>query len=42
MTSYFPDRRYLLEASSPTSAGNLNFMLKMLMHQEIDNAKSNN
>lgn len=40
MTSYFPDRRYLLEASSPTSAGNLNFMLKMLMHQEIDNAKS--
>ncbi|HEO0387242.1 TPA: carbohydrate kinase [Streptococcus agalactiae] len=40
MTSYFPDRRYLLEASSPTSAGNLDFMLKMLMHQEIDNAKS--
>ena len=41
MNSYFPDRQYLVEASSPTSAGNLNTMLKMLMSEEIMTIKQN-
>ncbi|MBM7643282.1 FGGY-family carbohydrate kinase [Streptococcus loxodontisalivarius] len=39
MNSYFPNRDFLVEASSPTSAGNLDAMLKMLMSEEIKNAK---
>lgn len=39
MTSYFPSRDYLVEASSPTSAGNLDIMLKLLMAEEIQNLK---
>lgn len=35
MNSYFPDKSYLIEASSPTSAGNLNIMLKILMSDEM-------
>lgn len=40
MNSYFPDKKFLVEASSPTSAGNLNTMLKLLMFDEIQNAKN--
>lgn len=39
MNSIFPTGKYLLEASSPTSAGNLAIMLKMLMTAEIRDAK---
>lgn len=39
MNSYFPDKRYLVEASSPTSAGNLNAILKMLMFEEMRTVK---
>lgn len=35
MNSIFPTGKYLLEASSPTSAGNLAIILKMLMTAEI-------
>lgn len=41
MNSIFPTGKWLVEASSPTSAGNLAIMLKMLMTSEIDNAKAN-
>lgn len=40
MTSYFPNRDYLIEASSPTSAGNLDIILKMLMAEEIQNLEA--
>lgn len=40
MNSIFPTGKWLVEASSPTSAGNLAIMLKMLMTSEIDNAKA--
>ncbi|MFS1663903.1 FGGY-family carbohydrate kinase [Streptococcus sp. zg-JUN1979] len=40
MNSYFPDRRYLIEGSSATSAGNLDIMLKLLMADEIERAKN--
>ncbi|MBM7635478.1 FGGY-family carbohydrate kinase [Streptococcus saliviloxodontae] len=39
MNSYFPNRDFLVEASSPTSAGNLDAMLRMLMSEEMRNAK---
>ncbi|KAA8328297.1 FGGY-family carbohydrate kinase [Leuconostoc carnosum] len=39
MSSIYPTGSNLIEASSPTSAGNLSIMLKMLMNNEIDNAK---
>lgn len=39
MNSIFPTSKYLLEASSPTSAGNLAIILKMLMTAEIRDAK---
>lgn len=39
MNSIFPTDKYLLEASSPTSAGNLAIILKMLMTAEIRDAK---
>ena len=39
MNSIFPTGKYLLEASSPTSAGNLAIVLKMLMTAEIRDAK---
>ncbi|KAJ86832.1 Xylulose kinase [Enterococcus faecalis NY9] len=39
MNSYFSKEKYLIEAGSPTSAGNLNIMIKMLMNEEIENAK---
>ncbi|MGT2933751.1 FGGY-family carbohydrate kinase [Streptococcus catagoni] len=39
MNSYFPNRDYLIEASSPTSAGNLDAILKMLMSEEIRTIK---
>lgn len=35
MNSYFPNRNYLVEESSPTSAGNLDIILKMLMSEEM-------
>lgn len=38
MNSYFPTKEFLVEASSPTSAGNLDLMLKMLMSEEIKQA----
>ena len=37
MTSYFPTRDYLIEESSPTSAGNLDIILKTLMAEEMSN-----
>lgn len=39
MNSLFPTGKYLVEASSPTSAGNLAIMLKMLMTAEIRDAE---
>lgn len=39
MNSYFPNRDFLVEASSPTSAGNLDAILKMLMAEEIKNSQ---
>ncbi|EHI73490.1 carbohydrate kinase [Streptococcus criceti] len=39
MNSYFPNRDFLIEASSPTSAGNLDAILKMLMAEEIKNSQ---
>lgn len=39
MNSYFPNRDFLIEASSPTSAGNLDIILKMLMSEEMKNIK---
>jgi len=39
MTSIFPNGKFLVEASSPTSAGNLNIMLNTLMTTEIRDAK---
>ncbi|GAA0057550.1 UNVERIFIED_CONTAM: carbohydrate kinase [Streptococcus canis] len=39
MNSYFPNRDYLIEASSPTSAGNLDAILTMLMAEEIRTIK---
>ncbi|MCS4487999.1 FGGY-family carbohydrate kinase [Streptococcus sciuri] len=41
MNSYFPNRDFLIEASSPTSAGNLDAILKMLTQEEIRNHKEN-
>lgn len=41
MNSIFPTGANLIEASSPTSAGNLDLMLKMLMADEIQNAQKN-
>lgn len=38
MNSLFADGSYLIEASSPTSAGNLEMMLQMLMNEERNNA----
>ncbi|MCP0887477.1 carbohydrate kinase [Ligilactobacillus sp. WILCCON 0076] len=38
MNSLFPTGKYLVEASSPTSAGNLAIILKMLMGEEMKNA----
>lgn len=38
MNSIFPTGKYLVEASSPTSAGNLSIVLKMLMTAEIRDA----
>lgn len=35
MNSYFPNRDYLVESSSPTSAGNLDSILKILMSEEM-------
>lgn len=40
MTSLFPNDKYLIEASSPTSAGNLEIMLKMLMNDELSSVKN--
>ena len=40
MNSYFPNKEYLVEAGSPTSAGNLDAMIKMLMMEEIQNLKN--
>ena len=42
MNSIFPTGANLIEASSPTSAGNLDIMLKMLLADEIQNAQQNN
>jgi len=42
MNSIFPTGKYLIEASSPTSAGNLAIILKMLMTAEIRDAKDTN
>ncbi|MBP2623678.1 FGGY-family carbohydrate kinase [Streptococcus oricebi] len=39
MHSYFPNRDFLVEAGSPTSAGNLDAMIKMLMMEEIQHLK---
>ncbi|MGT2906916.1 FGGY-family carbohydrate kinase [Streptococcus dentiloxodontae] len=39
MNSYYPNRDFLVEGSSPTSAGNLDAVLKMLMSEEIQNVK---
>lgn len=39
MNSYFPTGEYLIEASSPTSAGNLDAILKMLMMEEMQHLK---
>lgn len=41
MNSIFPTGENLIEASSPTSAGNLDLMLKMLLADEIQNAQDN-
>lgn len=41
MNSYFPNHDFLVEASSPTSAGNLDAILKMLMAEEIKNSQAN-
>ncbi|CAM3164111.1 L-xylulokinase [Lactobacillus bombicola] len=41
MNSIFPTGDNLIEASSPTSAGNLDMMLKILLADEIQNAKQN-
>lgn len=40
MHSYFPNRDFLIEAGSPTSAGNLDAMIKMLMMEEIQHLKA--
>ena len=40
MNSLFPTGNYLVEASSPTSAGNLNIIIKMLMTAEIRDAEA--
>ena len=42
MSSIYPTGDFLLEASSPTSAGNLQMMLDMLMVDEQKNAQANN
>ncbi len=39
MNSYFLDKSFLVEASSPTSAGNLDIILKLLMSEEMQNVK---
>ncbi|ESV55269.1 carbohydrate kinase [Streptococcus agalactiae LMG 14747] len=39
MTSYFPNRQFLVEASSPTSAGNLDKIIKIIMADEVLNYK---
>ena len=39
MNSYFPNRDFLVEESSPTSAGNLDIILKMLMSEEMSSLK---
>lgn len=41
MNSYFPTKEFLVEASSPTSAGNLDILLKTLMSEEIKQAGGN-
>lgn len=41
MNSIFPTGENLIEASSPTSAGNLDLMLKMLLADESQNAQAN-
>lgn len=41
MNSIFPTGKYLLEASSPTSAGNLAIILRMIMTAEIRDATDN-
>ena len=40
MNSIFPTGCNLIEASSPTSAGNLSLMIKMLLKQEVQQAKN--
>ncbi|WP_440897282.1 FGGY-family carbohydrate kinase [Amphibacillus sp. Q70] len=40
MNSLFPNDLYLLEASSPTSAGNLEIIINMLMDAEKENAQA--
>ncbi|QLE64334.1 carbohydrate kinase FGGY family [Furfurilactobacillus rossiae] len=40
MNSLLPTNQYLIEASSPTSAGNLNIIIKMLMTAEIRDAQA--
>ncbi|GAW98506.1 FGGY-family carbohydrate kinase [Secundilactobacillus mixtipabuli] len=40
MNSLFPTGQYLIESSSPTSAGNLEMILKLLMSEERNNAKN--
>lgn len=42
MNSIFPTGKKLIEAPSPTSAGNLDIVIKMLMTAEIRDAKENN
>ncbi len=41
MNSIFPNGKFLLEASSATSAGNLAMTIEMLMSEETKNAKDN-
>lgn len=40
MNSLYPGNQYLIESSSPTSAGNLNLILKMLMVDEQKNTEA--
>lgn len=42
MSSIYPTGDFLIEASSPTSAGNLQMMIDMLMVDEQKNARDNN
>ena len=42
MSSLFPTGEGLIEASSPTSAGNLAMIIKMLLKEESENAKAQN